>query len=202
MFRGGAAFDRGVARCGRTPLTLRSGYRGVLPTGLSHGVGRAFLWCRSSCGHTASTSITKHLLTRSFCRYDSCDVGTFPNQTNKDKLGPPAALHSDFSRDKYDFELSWLSGQRLRCVRPPSHSFYTSSDISSPAPARALAPTTPAPGPTRDGVRPRLTYSRRRGTRITRMGMWCPRARSLRRSRMIICMGMRRRTSGRFLSRI
>ncbi|KAI0746638.1 beta-glucan synthesis-associated [Daedaleopsis nitida] len=45
--------------------------------------------------------------------YDSCDVGTFPNQTNPDKLGPAAALHSDESRKKYNFELSWLPGQRL-----------------------------------------------------------------------------------------
>jgi hypothetical protein len=47
-------------------------------------------------------------------RYNSCDVGTFPNQTDKDKLGPAAALHSDASKDKYNFELSWLSGQKLR----------------------------------------------------------------------------------------
>jgi len=47
------------------------------------------------------------------CRYDSCDVGTFPNQTNPDHLGPAAALHSNASRAKYNNELSWLSGQRL-----------------------------------------------------------------------------------------
>ncbi|KAF8066469.1 beta-glucan synthesis-associated protein-domain-containing protein [Lyophyllum atratum] len=52
--------------------------------------------------------------------YDSCDVGTFPNQTNKDKLGPAAALHSDASRDKYNFELSWLSGQRLSACSCPN----------------------------------------------------------------------------------
>jgi beta-glucan synthesis-associated protein KRE6 len=46
--------------------------------------------------------------------YDSCDVGTFPNQTDKDGLGPAAALHSDASKDKYNFNLSWLSGQKLR----------------------------------------------------------------------------------------
>ncbi|KAF9443205.1 glycoside hydrolase family 16 protein [Macrolepiota fuliginosa MF-IS2] len=51
--------------------------------------------------------------------YDSCDVGTFPNQTNKDGLGPPAALHSDKSRDKYNFELSWLPGQRLSACSCP-----------------------------------------------------------------------------------
>ncbi|TFK35297.1 beta-glucan synthesis-associated protein-domain-containing protein [Crucibulum laeve] len=51
--------------------------------------------------------------------YDSCDVGTLPNQTNVDGLGPPAALHSDFSRDKYNNELSWLSGQRLSACSCP-----------------------------------------------------------------------------------
>jgi len=45
--------------------------------------------------------------------YDSCDVGTFPNQTNPDHLGPAAALHSNNSRPQYNYELSWLSGQRL-----------------------------------------------------------------------------------------
>ncbi|KAF9461053.1 beta-glucan synthesis-associated [Collybia nuda] len=51
--------------------------------------------------------------------YSECDVGTFPNQTTKDKLGPEAALHSDFSREKYNFELSWLSGQRLSACSCP-----------------------------------------------------------------------------------
>ncbi|KAF8886596.1 beta-glucan synthesis-associated [Gymnopilus junonius] len=51
--------------------------------------------------------------------YDSCDVGTFPNQTLKDGSGPAAALHSDASRDKYNFELSWLSGQRVSACSCP-----------------------------------------------------------------------------------
>jgi len=50
--------------------------------------------------------------------YDSCDVGTFPNQTDKDQSGPAAALHSDASKAKYNFDLSWLSGQKLSCVGP------------------------------------------------------------------------------------
>ncbi|KAF9219112.1 beta-glucan synthesis-associated [Gyrodon lividus] len=45
--------------------------------------------------------------------YDSCDVGTLPNQTLLDGSGPAAALHSDASRSKYNYELSWLPGQRL-----------------------------------------------------------------------------------------
>ncbi|KAI0036076.1 beta-glucan synthesis-associated [Vararia minispora EC-137] len=44
--------------------------------------------------------------------YDSCDVGTFPNQTWANGTGPAAALHSDFSRSTYNFDLSWLPGQR------------------------------------------------------------------------------------------
>jgi hypothetical protein len=44
--------------------------------------------------------------------YDSCDVGTFPNQTDADGLGPPAALFSNASREMYNFSLSWLPGQR------------------------------------------------------------------------------------------
>ncbi|KAF7291349.1 GH16 domain-containing protein [Mycena indigotica] len=49
--------------------------------------------------------------------YDTCDVGTLPNQTLPDGSGPPAALHSG-SKDVKG-ELSYLPGQRLsRCVCP------------------------------------------------------------------------------------
>jgi beta-glucanase (GH16 family) len=51
--------------------------------------------------------------------YDECDVGTFPNQTLKDGSGPAAALHSNASRSKYNYELSWLSGQRLSACTCP-----------------------------------------------------------------------------------
>jgi len=51
--------------------------------------------------------------------YNSCDVGTFPNQTEKDGSGPAAALHSNASRAKYNFELSWLSGQKLSACSCP-----------------------------------------------------------------------------------
>ncbi|EPQ51399.1 SKN1-domain-containing protein [Gloeophyllum trabeum ATCC 11539] len=54
--------------------------------------------------------------------YDSCDIGTFRNQTTKDGTGPAAALHSDQSRSKYNYELSWLPGQRLSCHPGPSPS--------------------------------------------------------------------------------
>ncbi|GJN87819.1 hypothetical protein Rhopal_000774-T1 [Rhodotorula paludigena] len=43
--------------------------------------------------------------------YDSCDVGTMPNQTWANRTGPDAARNSG-SRD-YGGELSWLTGQRL-----------------------------------------------------------------------------------------
>ncbi|RDB14975.1 putative beta-glucan synthesis-associated protein C23H3.11c [Hypsizygus marmoreus] len=61
--------------------------------------------------------------------YSSCDVGTFANQTDKDKLGPAAALHSDFSREKYNYELSWLSGQRLSSCSCPG-SDHPGPDVS------------------------------------------------------------------------
>ncbi|KAI0916388.1 hypothetical protein AcW1_009816 [Taiwanofungus camphoratus] len=51
--------------------------------------------------------------------YDSCDVGTFPNQTYANGTGPPAALYSDASKDKYNDELSWLRGQRLSSCTCP-----------------------------------------------------------------------------------
>lgn len=51
--------------------------------------------------------------------YNDCDVGTFPNQTLQDGSGPAAALHSDASRAKYNFDLSWLSGQRLSACTCP-----------------------------------------------------------------------------------
>ncbi|KAJ7741112.1 beta-glucan synthesis-associated [Mycena metata] len=51
--------------------------------------------------------------------YNSCDVGTLPNQTDADGLGPSAALHSDASSSKYNFDLSWLSGQKLSACSCP-----------------------------------------------------------------------------------
>ena len=68
-------------------------------------------------------------------RYDTCDLGTFPNQTRPDGSGPAAALFSEQSRSRYRNELSWLAGQRVSYVLPfflfpPSfllHSFPPSS---------------------------------------------------------------------------
>ncbi|KAJ7181361.1 beta-glucan synthesis-associated [Mycena crocata] len=61
--------------------------------------------------------------------YSSCDVGTFPNQTNADKLGPAAALHTDNGRDRYNFELSWLPGQKLSACSCPG-SDHPGPDVS------------------------------------------------------------------------
>ncbi|KAG6825851.1 hypothetical protein H0H92_002186 [Tricholoma furcatifolium] len=52
--------------------------------------------------------------------YDSCDVGTFPNQTLKDGSGPAAAVNSTASKAKYDYNLSWLSGQRTSACSCPN----------------------------------------------------------------------------------
>jgi len=51
--------------------------------------------------------------------YDSCDVGTFPNQTDADGLGPAAAIYSNASQAKYDNKLSYLSGQKLSACTCP-----------------------------------------------------------------------------------
>ncbi|KAI0300491.1 beta-glucan synthesis-associated [Multifurca ochricompacta] len=61
--------------------------------------------------------------------YDSCDVGTFPNQTNPDGLGPLAALHSDVSQAKYDFKLSYLTGQKLSACTCPGED-HPGPDVS------------------------------------------------------------------------
>ncbi|KAI0055424.1 beta-glucan synthesis-associated, partial [Artomyces pyxidatus] len=51
--------------------------------------------------------------------YDSCDVGTYPNQTLPDGSGPAAALNSTASQEKYDYRLSWLTGQKLSSCTCP-----------------------------------------------------------------------------------
>ncbi|KAF7977403.1 hypothetical protein HWV62_4035 [Athelia sp. TMB] len=53
--------------------------------------------------------------------YNSCDVGTFPNQTYANLSGPAVAIKNPVGKDKYDFRLSYLSGQRLSsCTCPNS----------------------------------------------------------------------------------
>ncbi|KAH9965331.1 beta-glucan synthesis-associated [Russula dissimulans] len=52
--------------------------------------------------------------------YDSCDTGTFPNQTWADGSGPAAALQSNASQAKYNYALSWLPGQRLSACTCPN----------------------------------------------------------------------------------
>ncbi|KAI3607332.1 glycoside hydrolase family 16 protein [Moniliophthora roreri] len=51
--------------------------------------------------------------------YDSCDVGTFPNQTDHSG-NPPAAAFSDKSWPEYDKKLSVLTGQRLSACTCPN----------------------------------------------------------------------------------
>jgi len=53
--------------------------------------------------------------------YDSCDVGTYPNQTLPDGSGPAAALQSNASQAKYDYRLSYLPGQRLSACTCPGY---------------------------------------------------------------------------------
>ncbi|KAJ8095798.1 hypothetical protein PM082_022905 [Marasmius tenuissimus] len=53
--------------------------------------------------------------------YDECDVGTFPNQTNRDGLGPAAALANGRGGwEQYDGRLSVLKGQRLSACTCPN----------------------------------------------------------------------------------
>lgn len=47
-------------------------------------------------------------------RYDTCDIGTLPNQT--DSNGVPEVAKTAGGNQKYNNNLSWLPGQRLSCV--------------------------------------------------------------------------------------
>ena len=88
--------------------------------------------------------------------YNTCDLGTFPNQTLKDKSGPAAALHSDASRTKYNMELSWLPGQRARLVTSPTPSSRIHPGFSL-APALAQAQIIPDQLSLKAAAHPRLT---------------------------------------------
>lgn len=53
--------------------------------------------------------------------YDTCDVGTMPNQTWANQTGPEAALTTGVYVEQYGPALSYLPGQRLsRCTCPDS----------------------------------------------------------------------------------
>ncbi|KIM82039.1 glycoside hydrolase family 16 protein, partial [Piloderma croceum F 1598] len=54
--------------------------------------------------------------------YNLCDVSTFPNQSLKASSGPSAAIHSDTSRTKYNFRLSYLPGQHCSACTCPGES--------------------------------------------------------------------------------
>ncbi|KAL4079863.1 glycoside hydrolase family 16 protein [Scleroderma yunnanense] len=67
--------------------------------------------------------------------YDSCDVGTFPNQTYANGSGPAAALQSDASIPAYNNALSWLPGQRLSsCTCPGEDHPGPSTSVGRGAP--------------------------------------------------------------------
>jgi hypothetical protein len=87
-------------------------------SGLAHGLWEILhaldmALRQMACGHIRAFSLSSLFVTqandRRLHRYNSCDVGTFPNQMAKDKSGPPAVLRSKASNNKF----SWLSGQRL-----------------------------------------------------------------------------------------
>ena len=83
----------------------------------------------TACGHTRKYSYVipvSALTIARFPRYDSCDVGTLPNQTWVNGTGPPAALSTTAGQAKYNYKLSYLTGQRL--------SYAISADSAFPYP--------------------------------------------------------------------
>ncbi|KAJ2914672.1 hypothetical protein MD484_g5735, partial [Candolleomyces efflorescens] len=95
-------------------MTYRSG---MLPSGSPapvplEGYGQVF-------GLSATSDVLDMVQLSKGC-YDSCDIGTLPNQTYVDKSGPPAAISGG---DKYhDDVLSYLPGQRLSACTCPGES--------------------------------------------------------------------------------
>ena len=122
---------------------------------------------RKPCADGSAAFLLGPTLSGCCFRYNSCDVGTFRNQTLKDGSGPAAALNSTTS----NYQLSVLSGQRLSYVPPPpsyaaasTHSLTHARILLPSARAPAQGKTTPAPRITRAGAHPRSTSSRRSGT--------------------------------------
>lgn len=83
------------------------------------------IWTMGNLGRPGYGATTDGLWPYS---YNTCDLGTFPNQTLPDGSGPAAALNTTAGRAKYDYRLSWLPGQRVSsCTCPneehpgPSH---------------------------------------------------------------------------------
>ncbi|KAK7031137.1 hypothetical protein VNI00_013745 [Paramarasmius palmivorus] len=74
-------------------------------------------WTMGNLGRAGYRATTDGLWPYS---YDSCDVGTFPNQTNRDGLTPEAAVFSERSWAEYDNKLSVLPGQRLSACTCPN----------------------------------------------------------------------------------
>ncbi|KAF8322566.1 glycoside hydrolase family 16 protein [Clavulina sp. PMI_390] len=61
--------------------------------------------------------------------YDSCDVGTLPNQT--DSSGNPSIVTTAGGNPKYNNNLSWLPGQRLSACTCPGED-HPGPDINNP----------------------------------------------------------------------
>jgi hypothetical protein len=132
-------------------------------------------------------------LTR-FLRYDSCDVGTFPNQTNPDGLGPPAAIYSNASQAKYDNKLSYLSGQKASCAIS-AFPVINVNLIFRLARAPAQARTTLARAMTRVAALRKSMYSKL-STINWVLAVWFHSRRSSRHSRTTMCMLMTPPTNG------
>jgi beta-glucanase (GH16 family) len=66
------------------------------------------VWAMGNLGHAGYGASLDGMWPYS---YDTCDVGTLPNQTLPDNSGPQAAL--DTGGDNKDAGLSFLPGQRL-----------------------------------------------------------------------------------------
>ena len=128
--------------------------------------------------------------------YNTCDLGTFPNQTLKTVSRPAASLHSGPPKAGHNTELSWLPGQRVRLAS--SHSFITYSSGLSPssAPALVQAQTIPDPLSLKAVVHPRLTSWKQRRTEKP-PARSSPRVASLRLSLMTTFLATLRPTNSR-----
>ncbi len=164
----------------------------MVPRQTAHGLTRNY----SSILHMGPWTLT---LTW-FLSYASCDVGTFPNQTNPDGLGPPAAIYSSASQAKYNNKLSYLSGQKLSCAISAFPVIYHLNFIFRSARAPAQARTTPARAITRVVALRKSTYSRL-STINWVLAVWFHSRRSSHHSRTTTCLLIAPPMNGRSLIR-
>lgn len=87
---------------------------------MDHGQPRATrLWRhhrRRLAVHVSDNDVILCNINAPMISYDSCDIGTFPNQTRKD--GTPTT-NANGGTSKYNYQLSVLSGQKLSSVDFP-----------------------------------------------------------------------------------